>query len=145
MTSILKLPRLTSIWRLGWWWGGGWALLTLTLELWQNDIFLILMCNNFTICRIMQLIFRVFLWLISSYAVFYNYKKIVYRIINSHRLFSFLSSKVWRLYIFEFACSVQTVHCTLHNRLWKNNFTLYSRFEGISVLVWLLVHLTCFV
>ena len=36
----------------------GLTLLTLTLELWQNDIFLILMWNNFTICRIMQLIFR---------------------------------------------------------------------------------------
>ena len=31
---------------------------TLTLELWQIYIFLILMWNKFTICRIMQLIFR---------------------------------------------------------------------------------------
>ena len=29
--------------------GGEGVLLTLTLELWQNDIFLILMRNNFTI------------------------------------------------------------------------------------------------
>ena len=34
------------------------VLLTLKLELWQNDVFLILMWNNFTICKIMQLIFR---------------------------------------------------------------------------------------
>ena len=43
------------------------GLLTLTLELWQNDIFLVLMWSNFTICRIMQLIFRnsgklIFFW-----------------------------------------------------------------------------------
>ena len=67
VTSILKLPCLTSIWY--WWgWGGGgvgvgwvgqWGLLALTLELWQNDIFLI--CNvkhNLRMCRIMQLILR---------------------------------------------------------------------------------------
>ena len=34
-------------------WVGG--LLILMLELWQNDIFLILMGNNFTMYRIMQL------------------------------------------------------------------------------------------
>ena len=33
-------------------------MLTLTLELWQNDIFLILMLNNVTMSRIMQLILR---------------------------------------------------------------------------------------
>ena len=38
--------------------GRGWGLLTFTLELWQNDIFLILIWNNFTIGMIMQLIFR---------------------------------------------------------------------------------------
>ena len=54
MTSILKLPCLTSIWRLG----RGVVVLTLTLELWQSDIFLILMWNDFTICRIIQLVFR---------------------------------------------------------------------------------------
>ena len=35
-------------------WGG--EGLTLTLELWKNDIFLILMWNMFILCRIMQLI-----------------------------------------------------------------------------------------
>ena len=36
----------------------GREMLTLTLELWQNDIFLILMLNNVTMSRIMQLILR---------------------------------------------------------------------------------------
>ena len=33
----------------------GWGVVILMLELWQNDIFLILMGNNFTMYRIMQL------------------------------------------------------------------------------------------
>ena len=37
--------------------GRGGVVLALTLELWQNDIFLILMWISFTIYRIMQLIF----------------------------------------------------------------------------------------
>ena len=121
-SSILKLPRLMSIWHLG-----EWGLLTLMLELWQNDIFLILMWKNFTICRIMQLIFRVFLWLISMLSSIANYMKIVYRIINSHKLFYFLSSKVW-CYIFVFICSVQTVHCTLHNTSYEKTISLVQSF-----------------
>ena len=38
---------------------GGEVLLTLTLELWQNDTFLMLMWNYFIICRIVQLILEI--------------------------------------------------------------------------------------
>ena len=57
VTFIFKLPHLTSICSNMMFKRGG-RPLTLTLELWQNDIFLILMWINFTIYRIMQLIFR---------------------------------------------------------------------------------------
>ena len=96
-------------------WGGGvggGGLLTLTLELWQIDIFLILMWNNITICRIMQLIFR-------------------NRNTNSTFLLFIKITSQWRHYI---AQSVLFITCTFYFHasytfcLGRLNNVLHSRF-----------------